>query len=69
VRSSRVAFASHNKIAVARRRRAEVQQIRPAKLVERAQQVMMVVQPASMFRDDDCMPNRNGLPHLLPRPT
>lgn len=37
---------------MARRRRAEAQQILPAKLVERAQQVMLVAQPASVFGDD-----------------
>jgi uncharacterized protein (DUF924 family) len=37
---------------VARRGCAEAQQILPAKLVERAQQVMLVAQPASVFRDD-----------------
>ena len=36
---------------MARRGRAG-QQILPAKLVERAQQVMLVAQPASVFRDD-----------------
>ena len=53
MRSSRVAFASRSNrspwhAAGAQKHSRSL----PAKLVERAQQVMLVAQPASMFRDD-----------------
>jgi hypothetical protein len=57
---------------VARRRRAEAQQILAAKFVERAKQMMLIPQPAGMLGDDrrtiaiNADPKR--LPYLLPRP-
>jgi hypothetical protein len=59
-------------IAVACQRRAEADEVMAAQFVQCAQQMMLIAQPALVFRDDGravavrAYPER--LPHLLPRP-
>jgi hypothetical protein len=50
---------------------AEAHDVVAAQLVECAQQMMLIAQPAFLFCDDARSPSGpilNGLPHLLPRP-
>ncbi len=59
-------------IAMACERRAEADEVVPAQFVERAQQMVLIAQPAYIFCETVARspsgPILNGLPHLLPRP-